>query len=65
MKTNNLTNGIVTAVVIGTVIAGATVRVSANVIPTIAVSVSYFAVAVLLVLAAIDYRTGPKSYLTR
>lgn len=32
---------------------------------TLAIAVSYVAVAILLALAAVDYRQGPKSYASR
>jgi len=37
----------------------------ANLLPTMAVTVSYVAVVVLVALAAVDYRVGPKNYAAR
>ncbi len=34
-------------------------------VTTLAVAVSYVAVGILMAVAAVDYRQGPKSYLTR
>jgi|GEM_PF-3237983 len=56
MKTNTLQISL-------TVIAASTFALFA--VTTIAVSVSYLAVAILLAVAAVDYRQGPKSYAAR
>lgn len=34
-------------------------------VPTIAVTVSYLAVVILVAVAAVDYRQGPRSYAAR
>ena len=38
---------------------------SAGILPSIAVIVSYVAVVILMALAIVDYRVGPKSYAAR
>ena len=64
MKTNTMT-GIVAPALAGSVALAVGIHISANYMPYVAVSVSYFAVVVLLALAAVDYRVGPKSYAAR
>ena len=56
MKTNTLQITL-------TAIAASSLAVFA--VTTIAVTVSYLAVAILIAVAAVDYRQGPKSYAAR
>jgi hypothetical protein len=56
MKTNTLQ--ITIAVIVGSTLALAAAS-------TIAITVSYLAVAILFAVAAVDYRQGPKAYSAR
>ena len=64
MKINKL-NVIITTVAISAITIIATTKVTASYLATMAMTVSYLAVAILFALAALDYRVGPKNYSTR
>ena len=65
MKTNTL-KVILSAIVISGISLVVMGKASAgNLLPTIAVTISYVAAVVILAVAALDRRTGPKDYATR
>ena len=64
MKTNTLKLILATVAASGLALLIAN-RVAASNLTIISISVSYVAVAILLALAALDYRLGPKSYRMR
>ena len=64
MKTNTLLIAITALASSGLALFAMTNK-SAGILPAIAVSVSYVAVVILIALAVVDYRIGPKSYAVR
>jgi hypothetical protein len=38
---------------------------ASDLLPTVAVTISYLAVAIIVAVAAVDYRVGPKNYASR
>jgi len=65
MKNNTLTVLLTTIAVSAISLIGFRMATGTNLLPTLAVAVSYVAVAVLVALAAVDYRVGPKNYSSR
>ncbi|HKB56630.1 MAG TPA: hypothetical protein VKC51_03495 [Lacunisphaera sp.] len=61
MKTNTLKLILATVAASGLALLVVN-RIAASNLTLISISVSYTAVAILLALAALDYRLGPKSY---
>ena len=64
MKSNLLSYTLAAAIAGAVTIAGAA-QLTANVLPLVAPILGYLAVVALVAVAAIDYRTGPKSYVGR
>ena len=64
MKPNTLQIAI-TALATGGLAMFAMINHALGLLPAIAVSVSYMAVVILIALAVVDYRIGPKSYVAR
>ena len=64
MNTTNI-KVISLTVTIGAIALLAANKLTAGILPTTAVTVSYLAVGALLLLAATDYRVGPKNYADR
>jgi hypothetical protein len=62
-NTNN--KAIIAAVVVSTIALIGLTKMTASVVPMIAIASAYVAVAILFALAAIDYRVGPKGYSSR
>lgn len=64
MKTTN-NKALVIAVVTSAFALLVLTKMAASVVPMIAIGTSYVAVAILVLLAAGDYRVGPKDYSAR
>ena len=64
MKINTLQIAI-TALATSGLALFATTNHTAGFLPAVTVSVSYTAIVILIALAMVDYRTGPKSYAAR
>ncbi len=64
MKINKL-NVILTTVAISAIALLVTTKGTASFLSVMAMTVSYIAVAILVALAALDYRVGPKNFSAR
>jgi hypothetical protein len=64
MNTTNNKVILLTVAITAVALAAAT-KVGADLLPTAAVALSYLAVGALFIVAAIDYRVGPKDYAGR
>ena len=65
MKTNTLKVLLTTLAISAISLIVMRKATGSNLLPTMAVTVSYTAVVILVALAAVDYRVGPKNYAGR
>ena len=65
MKTNTLKVILSTAIIGAISLMAIGKALAGNLMPNLAVTVSYLAISILVALAAVDYRGGSRSYLIR